>query len=49
MFTSQDQELAYEQFLAGKNLLHQTHELWAVGFANVFAFDEDVEHAHVVG
>src|SRR5438132_6113856 len=24
-----------------------SHELWAVGFANIFAADEDVEHAHV--
>src|SRR6266496_3244704 len=23
------------------------HELWTVGFANIFAFDEDVEHSHV--
>ena len=24
-----------------------SHELWAVGFANITAFDEDVEHSHV--
>src|SRR5258707_8131862 len=24
-----------------------SHELWAVGFANITAFDEDVEHAYV--
>src|ERR1700680_4311747 len=23
------------------------HELWAVGFANIFALDKDVEHSHV--
>src|SRR5260221_3640233 len=23
------------------------HELWTVGFANIFACDEDVEHSHV--
>src|SRR5438067_12224698 len=23
------------------------HDLWAVGFANIFAVDEDVEHAHI--
>ena len=24
-----------------------SHELWAVDFANIFAVDEDVEHAHI--
>src|SRR2546428_415200 len=24
-----------------------SHQLWAVGFANIFASDEDVEHSHV--
>src|SRR2546428_405817 len=24
-----------------------SHQLWAVGFANIFASDEDVEHSHI--
>src|SRR5436305_2482984 len=33
---------------SGFPLAHSaTHQLWAVGFANIFAFDEDVEHSHV--
>jgi len=24
-----------------------SHQLGAIGFANIFAFNEDVEHAHV--
>src|SRR5438874_186875 len=24
-----------------------SHQLWAVGFPNIFPFDEDVEHSHV--
>src|SRR5213082_523496 len=23
------------------------HQLWPIGFPNIFAFDEDVEHSHV--